>query len=206
MLCCASPHTQVFLTPQYLGIAMEFASGGDMFEYVVKKNGLREEEARWFFQQLIVGLDYCHRMVRTHDAAGAAAGAGSARKHAAASNRPGGRSWRAATNSTAHQASWGKQQGAGGRPCCRRSMLAADQGGTGQQQAPGSSLQAATDRHHAPRVPDSTATVLLAVCCCLQGVVNRDIKLENTLLDSSPRPLVKICDFGYSKVCWRQPV
>jgi serine/threonine protein kinase len=37
-----------------------------------------------------------------------------------------------------------------------------------------------------------------------QGVVNRDIKLENTLLDSSPRPLVKICDFGYSKVCvWR---
>lgn len=36
--------------------------------------------------------------------------------------------------------------------------------------------------------------------CESQGVVNRDIKLENTLLDSSPRPLVKICDFGYSKV------
>ena len=34
-----------------------------------------------------------------------------------------------------------------------------------------------------------------------QGVANRDIKLENTLLDGSPRPLVKICDFGYSKVC-----
>jgi len=33
----------------------------------------------------------------------------------------------------------------------------------------------------------------------MQGVVNRDIKLENTLLDHSPRPLVKICDFGYSK-------
>lgn len=61
---CAAAGPQVFLTPQYLGIAMEFASGGDMFEYVVKKNGLREEEARWFFQQLIVGLDYCHRMVR----------------------------------------------------------------------------------------------------------------------------------------------
>lgn len=95
--CLVHPHIvqfkEVFLTQQHLGIAMEFASGGDMFEYVVKKNGLREEEARWFFQQLIVGLDYCHRM----------------------------------------------------------------------------------------------------------GVVNRDIKLENTLLDSSPRPLVKICDFGYSK-------
>ena len=35
-----------------------------MFEYVVKKNGLREDEARWFFQQLIVALDYCHKMVR----------------------------------------------------------------------------------------------------------------------------------------------
>lgn len=33
----------------------------------------------------------------------------------------------------------------------------------------------------------------------MQGVASRDIKLENTLLDSSPRPLVKICDFGYSK-------
>lgn len=34
----------------------------------------------------------------------------------------------------------------------------------------------------------------------MQGVANRDIKLENTLLDGSPRPLIKICDFGYSKV------
>ena len=34
---------------------------------------------------------------------------------------------------------------------------------------------------------------------CQMGVVNRDIKLENTLLDSSRRPLLKICDFGYSK-------
>jgi len=67
--------------------------GGDMFEYVVRKGGLKESEARWFFQQLIVGVDYLHRM----------------------------------------------------------------------------------------------------------GVASRDIKLENTLLDGSPRPLLKICDFGYSK-------
>ncbi len=32
-----------------------------------------------------------------------------------------------------------------------------------------------------------------------QGVASRDIKLENTLLDGSPRPLIKVCDFGYSK-------
>ncbi len=56
---------QAFLTPQYLAIAMEFASGGDMFEHVVRKGGLKESEARWFFQQLIVGVDYVHKMVRT---------------------------------------------------------------------------------------------------------------------------------------------
>ncbi len=33
-----------------------------------------------------------------------------------------------------------------------------------------------------------------------QGIANRDIKLENALLDDSPLPLLKICDFGYSKV------
>ena len=35
---------------------------------------------------------------------------------------------------------------------------------------------------------------------CSQGVANRDVKLENTLLVSSARPLIKLCDFGYSKV------
>ena len=54
---------QVFLTSRYLAIAMEYVSGGDMFEYVVRKGGLKESEARWFFQQLIIGVDYLHRMV-----------------------------------------------------------------------------------------------------------------------------------------------
>lgn len=85
---------EVFLTAQFLAIAMEFAPGGDLFHFVKRSgNGLKEEDARWFFQQLLVGLDYCHKM----------------------------------------------------------------------------------------------------------GVVNRDIKLENTLLDGSPKPLVKITDFGYCK-------
>ncbi len=39
----------------------------------------------------------------------------------------------------------------------------------------------------------------IADYCHKMGVANRDIKLENTLLDGSPKPLVKITDFGYCK-------
>lgn len=54
---------KIFLQPRYLCIVMEYAPGGDMLEYVKRKNGLTENEARWFFQQLVIGLDYCHKMV-----------------------------------------------------------------------------------------------------------------------------------------------
>jgi serine/threonine-protein kinase SRK2 len=30
-------------------------------------------------------------------------------------------------------------------------------------------------------------------------VAHRDLKLENTLMDGSATPRLKICDFGYSK-------
>ncbi|KAK1274278.1 Serine/threonine-protein kinase SAPK3 [Acorus gramineus] len=33
----------------------------------------------------------------------------------------------------------------------------------------------------------------------VQQICHRDLKLENTLLDGSPAPRLKICDFGYSK-------
>uniref|UniRef100_A0A0D9XMJ9 non-specific serine/threonine protein kinase n=1 Tax=Leersia perrieri TaxID=77586 RepID=A0A0D9XMJ9_9ORYZ len=35
--------------------------------------------------------------------------------------------------------------------------------------------------------------------CHSMEICHRDLKLENTLLDGSPTPRVKICDFGYSK-------
>ncbi|THU50327.1 hypothetical protein C4D60_Mb06t19040 [Musa balbisiana] len=35
--------------------------------------------------------------------------------------------------------------------------------------------------------------------CHLRQICHRDLKLENTLLDGSPAPRLKICDFGYSK-------
>ena len=42
---------------------MEFATGGDMFQLVVANRGLPEQDARWYFQQLIIAVDYCHKMV-----------------------------------------------------------------------------------------------------------------------------------------------
>lgn len=92
----------VFLTPTHLGIAMEHAAGGDLFQLVTRaraaapggRGGLPEADARWYFQQLVCALEYCHAM----------------------------------------------------------------------------------------------------------GVASRDVKLENTLLDGdADRPLIKLCDFGYSK-------
>ena len=55
--------TQVFLLPEFLAITMEYAAGGDLFQLVGRAGGLREEDAKWYFQQLIVAIDYCHRMV-----------------------------------------------------------------------------------------------------------------------------------------------
>nr|CAD1835041.1 unnamed protein product [Ananas comosus var. bracteatus] len=84
---------EVLLTPTHLAIVMEYAAGGELFERICNAGRFSEDEARYFFQQLISGVSYCHSMEICH----------------------------------------------------------------------------------------------------------RDLKLENTLLDGSPTPCVKICDFGYSK-------
>ncbi|XP_074572755.1 serine/threonine-protein kinase SAPK7-like isoform X2 [Curcuma longa] len=84
---------EVMLTPTHLVIVMEYAAGGELFERICNTGRFSEDEARYFFQQLICGVSYCHQ---------------------------------------------------------------------------------------------------LQVC-------HRDLKLENTLLDGSPSPKLKICDFGYSK-------
>nr|VDD37454.1 unnamed protein product [Brassica oleracea] len=85
---------EVILTPTHLAIIMEYASGGELYERICNAGRFSEDEARFFFQQLISGVSYCHAMQICH----------------------------------------------------------------------------------------------------------RDLKLENTLLDGSPAPRLKICDFGYSKV------
>lgn len=45
---------------------MEYVSGGELFDYIVKRGKLQEHEARRFFQQIISGVDYCHRHMIVH--------------------------------------------------------------------------------------------------------------------------------------------
>ncbi|KAM5575607.1 serine/threonine-protein kinase SAPK2-like [Rosa sericea] len=57
---------EVLLTPTHLAIVMEYAAGGELYERICKAGRFRENEARFFFQQLISGVDYCHTMKVCH--------------------------------------------------------------------------------------------------------------------------------------------
>lgn len=39
---------------------LEHVSGGELFDYLVKKGRLTPKEARKFFRQIISALDFCH--------------------------------------------------------------------------------------------------------------------------------------------------
>ncbi|KAK3267989.1 kinase super protein [Cymbomonas tetramitiformis] len=63
---------ELILTPTKLAIVMEYVGGGDLFSYVTTspKRKLPEAVSRYFFQQLVSGLDYmqsqgvCHRDIK----------------------------------------------------------------------------------------------------------------------------------------------
>ncbi|PAN21596.1 hypothetical protein PAHAL_3G479200 [Panicum hallii] len=57
---------EVILTPTHLAIVMEYASGGELFTRICNAGRFREDEARFFFQQLISGVSYCHSMQICH--------------------------------------------------------------------------------------------------------------------------------------------
>ncbi|XP_071145538.1 5'-AMP-activated protein kinase catalytic subunit alpha-2-like isoform X13 [Mytilus edulis] len=57
---------QVMSTPTDIFMVMEYVAGGELFDYIVKKGKLKEPEARRFFQQIISGVEYCHRHMIVH--------------------------------------------------------------------------------------------------------------------------------------------
>ncbi|XP_071925599.1 serine/threonine-protein kinase SAPK2-like isoform X1 [Coffea arabica] len=57
---------EVLLTPTHLAIVMEYAAGGELFARICNAGRFNEDEARFFFQQLISGVSYCHSMQICH--------------------------------------------------------------------------------------------------------------------------------------------
>jgi 5'-AMP-activated protein kinase catalytic alpha subunit len=57
---------EVIETPTDIYVVMEYVRSGELFDYIVEKGRLVEDEARHFFQQIISGVEYCHRHMVVH--------------------------------------------------------------------------------------------------------------------------------------------
>ncbi|XP_061358095.1 SNF1-related protein kinase catalytic subunit alpha KIN10-like [Gastrolobium bilobum] len=57
---------EVVETPADIYVVTEYVKSGELFDYIVEKGRLHEDEARNFFQQIISGVEYCHRNMVVH--------------------------------------------------------------------------------------------------------------------------------------------
>lgn len=53
-------------TAKYIGIVLEFAGGGELFDYILANRYLKEKDASRLFAQLISGVDYLHQKHIVH--------------------------------------------------------------------------------------------------------------------------------------------
>lgn len=67
---CHHPHIirlyEVIETSTDVYVVTEYSSGGELFDYIVERGRLAEIEARRFFQQIISGVEYCHKHMIAH--------------------------------------------------------------------------------------------------------------------------------------------
>lgn len=68
---CQYPHIvqlhEVFVTPRYLGVVMEYVDGQDMQTYLMKQGGkVPVDIARFLFQQLVLAVDFMHKRGKVH--------------------------------------------------------------------------------------------------------------------------------------------
>lgn len=67
---CMHPHIirlyEVIETSTDVYVVTEYSPGGELFDYIVERGRLTEAEARRFFQQIISGVEYCHKHMIAH--------------------------------------------------------------------------------------------------------------------------------------------
>lgn len=56
----------VYENEKELFLVLEHVEGGELFDYLVKRGRLPEQEAVRFFQQMLYGIDFCHRHLIAH--------------------------------------------------------------------------------------------------------------------------------------------
>ncbi|KAJ3033404.1 hypothetical protein HDV00_006370 [Rhizophlyctis rosea] len=57
---------EVIETTDFIYIMMEYAAGGELFDYIVMAKRVKEREAREFFRQVLSAVDYCHKNAVIH--------------------------------------------------------------------------------------------------------------------------------------------
>ena len=57
---------EIIESPKYLFLVMEFLCEGELFDYIVKKKRMDEDEACKVFDQIVSGIEYCHKLKIVH--------------------------------------------------------------------------------------------------------------------------------------------
>ncbi len=57
---------EVIKSDTHIYLVIEYVSGGELFNYIVDSVMLDEDEARSIFQQMVSGIDYCHKHMIVH--------------------------------------------------------------------------------------------------------------------------------------------
>lgn len=58
---------EVIDTKTKLYLILELGDGGDMYDYIMNhEQGLTEEKAQYFFRQIVLAIDYCHKLHVVH--------------------------------------------------------------------------------------------------------------------------------------------
>ncbi|GFH08135.1 protein kinase domain-containing protein [Haematococcus lacustris] len=157
---------EVILSKTHLGLVMEYVPGGNMVNYVTKKREtkhergglcLTEDEAHYFFLQLLSAVEYCHR------------------------------------NHVAHR-----------DLKLDNTLLCLIHAGGNMVNYVTKKRETKHERGGLCLTEDEAHYFFLQLLsaveyCHRNHVAHRDLKLDNTLLDSHSPPWLKVCDFGFAK-------